>query len=209
MDNRERILQCALELFYAKGYDAVGVQEIAQKAGITKQILDTRYEEEYEKYIQSNKELKGNEDLLQSAQNNAKESLLRIRMIKDIMETGDLGSLNTLIPMDKVCVNETIRGTLENLKKSGVIADYSVLKMREEEKWGFLHIKHLWMRFTFIVEINGVYFRMMKLLDLKFKQSRKIFRGPTFILSLLRGAMILKNYMIPFLRNWQLTWARV
>ena len=107
-----------------------------EKAGITKQILDTRYEEEYEKYIQSNKELKGNEDLLQSAQNNAKESLLRIRMIKDIMETGDLGSLNTLIPMDKVCVNETIRVTLENLKKSGVIADYSVLKNAGRRKMG-------------------------------------------------------------------------
>lgn len=39
MDNRERILQCALELFYAKGYDAVGVQEIAEKAGITKPTL--------------------------------------------------------------------------------------------------------------------------------------------------------------------------
>ena len=39
MDNIERILQCALELFYAKGYDAVGVQEIAQKAGITKPTL--------------------------------------------------------------------------------------------------------------------------------------------------------------------------
>ena len=39
MDNRERILQCALELFYAKGYDAVGVQEIAQKAGITKPTI--------------------------------------------------------------------------------------------------------------------------------------------------------------------------
>ena len=39
MDNRERIWQCALELFYAKGYDAVGVQEIAQKAGITKPTL--------------------------------------------------------------------------------------------------------------------------------------------------------------------------
>ena len=32
-------MQCALELFYAKGYDAVGVQEIAQKAGITKPTL--------------------------------------------------------------------------------------------------------------------------------------------------------------------------
>lgn len=39
MDNRERILQCALDLFYAKGYDAVGVQEIAEKAGITKPTL--------------------------------------------------------------------------------------------------------------------------------------------------------------------------
>ena len=39
MDNKERILQCALELFYARGYDAVGVQEIAQKAGITKPTL--------------------------------------------------------------------------------------------------------------------------------------------------------------------------
>lgn len=39
MDNREKILQCALELFYARGYDAVGVQEIAEKAGVTKPTL--------------------------------------------------------------------------------------------------------------------------------------------------------------------------
>lgn len=39
MDNREKILQCALELFYAKGYDATGVQEIAQTAGVTKPTL--------------------------------------------------------------------------------------------------------------------------------------------------------------------------
>lgn len=39
MENKERILECALELFYAKGYDAVGVQEIAEKSGITKPTL--------------------------------------------------------------------------------------------------------------------------------------------------------------------------
>lgn len=39
MENRENILKCALDLFYAKGYDAVGVQEIAEKAGITKPTL--------------------------------------------------------------------------------------------------------------------------------------------------------------------------
>lgn len=39
MDNREKIMQCALDLFYARGYDAVGVQEIAEKAGVTKPTL--------------------------------------------------------------------------------------------------------------------------------------------------------------------------
>lgn len=39
MDNKEKILQCALELFYARGYDAVGVQEIAETAGVTKPTL--------------------------------------------------------------------------------------------------------------------------------------------------------------------------
>ncbi len=39
MDNRERIMQCAEELFYSRGYDATGVQEIADHAGITKPTL--------------------------------------------------------------------------------------------------------------------------------------------------------------------------
>lgn len=39
MDNKEKIEQCALDLFYAKGYDAVGVQEIAGTAGVTKPTL--------------------------------------------------------------------------------------------------------------------------------------------------------------------------
>ena len=39
MDNREVILKTALKLFCARGYDAVGVQEIVDQAGITKPTL--------------------------------------------------------------------------------------------------------------------------------------------------------------------------
>ena len=38
-ENREMILQKALELFAGRGYDAVGVQEICAAAGITKPTL--------------------------------------------------------------------------------------------------------------------------------------------------------------------------
>lgn len=39
MDNRSAILESALELFYERGYDAVGVQEIVERAGVTKPTL--------------------------------------------------------------------------------------------------------------------------------------------------------------------------
>lgn len=39
MDNREALLNTALELFHARGYDAVGVQEIVDRAGVTKPTL--------------------------------------------------------------------------------------------------------------------------------------------------------------------------
>lgn len=39
MDNREAILKSALHLFCTRGYDAVGVQEIVDQAGITKPTL--------------------------------------------------------------------------------------------------------------------------------------------------------------------------
>jgi AcrR family transcriptional regulator len=39
MDNRHQILQQALTLFAARGYDAVGVQEICEAAGVTKPTL--------------------------------------------------------------------------------------------------------------------------------------------------------------------------
>jgi TetR/AcrR family transcriptional regulator len=39
MDNRQNILDCAMGLFARQGYDAVGVQEIVEAAGITKPTL--------------------------------------------------------------------------------------------------------------------------------------------------------------------------
>ena len=39
MDNRAKLLDCALQLFTAQGYNAVGVQEIVNAAGVTKPTL--------------------------------------------------------------------------------------------------------------------------------------------------------------------------
>jgi TetR/AcrR family transcriptional regulator len=39
VENRARIVETALELFAARGYDSVGVQEICTRAGITKPTL--------------------------------------------------------------------------------------------------------------------------------------------------------------------------
>jgi AcrR family transcriptional regulator len=39
MENRENLLNCALELFTANGYDAVGVQTISEAAGVKKPTL--------------------------------------------------------------------------------------------------------------------------------------------------------------------------
>ena len=38
-NNREKILLCAQRLFFEKGYDSVGVQEIVDTAGITKPTM--------------------------------------------------------------------------------------------------------------------------------------------------------------------------
>lgn len=47
MDNRELILETALDLFYMRGYDAVGVQEIAERSGVTKPTLYYYFKSKY------------------------------------------------------------------------------------------------------------------------------------------------------------------
>ena len=39
MDNRQQLLDCALDLFSQRGYDAVGVREIVETVGVTKPTL--------------------------------------------------------------------------------------------------------------------------------------------------------------------------
>ncbi len=47
MEKREEILENALELFCDRGYDAVGVQEIAERAGVTKPTLYYYFKSKY------------------------------------------------------------------------------------------------------------------------------------------------------------------
>lgn len=47
MDNRDIILEAALNLFYTRGYDAVGVQEIAERSGVTKPTLYYYFKSKY------------------------------------------------------------------------------------------------------------------------------------------------------------------
>lgn len=46
-NNREVIIDCALDLFYRKGYEGVGVQEIATAAGVTKPTLYYYFKSKY------------------------------------------------------------------------------------------------------------------------------------------------------------------
>ena len=48
MDNRKMILETALDLFYARGYDAVGVQEVAERSGVTKPTLYYYFKSKYQ-----------------------------------------------------------------------------------------------------------------------------------------------------------------
>lgn len=67
MNNKLKILNCALELFAQKGYDSVGVKEIVDTAGITKPtlyhyfgnkqgLLDALLSEYYDKLLNSIKQ---------------------------------------------------------------------------------------------------------------------------------------------------------
>lgn len=47
MNNKTRIMECAMELFYERGYDGVSVQEIVDAAGVTKPTLYHYFHSKY------------------------------------------------------------------------------------------------------------------------------------------------------------------
>lgn len=47
MGNREKIMECSVDLFYRKGYESVGVQEICNAAGVTKPTLYHYFKSKY------------------------------------------------------------------------------------------------------------------------------------------------------------------
>ena len=59
-----------------------------------------------------------------------------IRQMKKIKASGDLELLNSLMPLEKQCINNTIRDCLEEMKKTAAIEDYKILKNKGRGKMG-------------------------------------------------------------------------
>lgn len=119
------------------------VQLVLSYAEITDEKLNRLKDVEYEKYYSHRDDQSLDEDLLQSAEANAEDSLRRIRKMKQVKETGDLELLNSLMPLDRICVNDTIREALEKMKKAGIIADYKVFTNNGRRKTGLPSHKNL------------------------------------------------------------------
>lgn len=89
MDNREKILDVSLDLFYDKGYDAVSVQEIAEQAGITKPTLYYYFGSKY--------------GLLEALLADGFDKLFR--QLNPAMHSGDNDIRNTLFNVAKTFLN--------------------------------------------------------------------------------------------------------
>lgn len=112
------------------------VQEIFKFADITDERLDKLKQKEYKKYYESNEQKSAERDILKEPRLNAEESLMRIRDLEKIKDTGDLELLNSLMPLKGDCVNDTIRNALEVLKHNGTIDDYKVVTNDGRRKMG-------------------------------------------------------------------------
>lgn len=121
------------------------VQIVFDYAEITDEKLAALKQTEYRKYYAGNHgNVMGSScDIFQSSESNAEEALKRIRKMIRIKETGDLELLNTIMPLNGMCVNDTIRRCMDGLKEQGIIADYSVFTNGGRRKTGLPSHKNL------------------------------------------------------------------
>ena len=119
------------------------VRKVFEVADITEERLDELKQKEYRKYYSNENKCEEHIDLLKKPKLNAEESLMRIRDLEIIRETGDLELLNNLMPLKEQCVNDTIRDALENMKKKALIEDYKVYTNGGRGKLGLPKHKNL------------------------------------------------------------------
>ena len=116
--------------------------------------MDELKQKEYRKYYSNENKCEEHIDLLKKPKLNAEESLMRIRDLEIIRETGDLELLNNLMPLKEQCVNDTIRDALENMKKKSLIEDYKVYTNGGRGKLGLPKHKNL-LDEIYLYEGNG------------------------------------------------------
>lgn len=112
------------------------VKKIFEYADITDEKLEKLKEKQYIKYYSNKSGSNQIADILSEPEINAEASLKIIRQMKKIKASGDLELLNSLMPLEKQCINNTIRDCLEEMKKTAAIEDYKILKNKGRGKMG-------------------------------------------------------------------------
>lgn len=105
------------------------VKKVFECAKITEHDLIVLREHEYEKYYRTKdtEENITNDKILELPIADAVDSINRIDQMLQVLENGDLELLNSLMPLQQVCVNDALQISLEEDKNKGIIADYKTI----------------------------------------------------------------------------------
>lgn len=105
------------------------VQKVFAYAKITEDDLIALREHEYEKYYRTKdtEENIANDKILELPIADAVDSINRIDKMLQVIKNGDLELLNSLLPLQKLCINDAFQASLEQDKNKGLIVDYKTI----------------------------------------------------------------------------------
>lgn len=112
------------------------VKKVFEYAGITDQKLNELKNKEYKKYYCNFDETVKENEIFQTPTFDAMDSIRRLRQLETVKENGDLELLNSLIPLNGKCINDTICEKLENLKTDKFISDFKTIVNNGRGKTG-------------------------------------------------------------------------